>query len=49
MYRIIWNIEKVEKSIIDFDYDYIRQKEILVDAFNEKYLTDDLVEESEVL
>lgn len=45
--RVICNLERIEKSIIDFDYDYVRQKEILVDAFNEKYLFNELTEESE--
>lgn len=47
LYRVICNIEKVEKTSIDFDYDYERQKELLVEAFNEKYLSDELTESEE--
>lgn len=47
LYRVICNIQRVEKTIVEFDYDYDRQKEILVDAFTEKYLSNELTEESE--
>ena len=49
MCRVICNIEKVEKKTTAFDFDYSRQKEILEDEFNRKYLSDELIEEGEIL